>query len=321
MRMLTMADVIRMGTRGSALARWQTDHVAGLLQAAHPGLRTEMVVFATKGDRVLDTPLPLIGGKGLFTAELEAALRNGDIDYAVHSLKDLPTDEPGDLAIGAVPERANPLDVLVSREGYTLDTLPDGVTVGTGSRRRAAQLLRLRPDLHIAGIRGNVDTRVSKALDPDGEYAAVVLARAGLERLGRLDAIGQELTPDQMLPAPGQGALGVQGRDDAESLERLAAINHLDTQLAVTAERGFLSGLGGGCAVPIGAFATIENGQLNLRGRVIALDGSEMVEVKTREPCEAPDRAWEIGIELAERALDQGAGRILENVESDEANR
>lgn len=311
-----MADVIRMGTRGSALARWQTDHVAGLLRAAHPGLRTEMVVFSTRGDQVLDTPLPLIGGKGLFTAELEEALRNGDIDYAVHSLKDLPTDDPGDLAIGAVPERANPSDVLVSREGFTLESLPDGAAVGTGSRRRAAQLLRLRPDLTIIGIRGNVDTRIGKSLDPDGEYDAIVLARAGLERLGRLDVIGQELTFDQMLPAPGQGALGVQGRNDDESLERLAAINHFDTQLAVTAERGFLSGLGGGCSIPVAAYARIKEGQLHLRGRVIALDGSEMIEVRAGETCSTPTRAWKIGLELARSALEQGAGRILEAVQT-----
>ncbi len=309
-----MADVIRMGTRGSALARWQTDHIAGLLREAYPGLRTEMVVFSTRGDRELETPLPLIGGKGLFTAELEAALRNGDIDYAVHSLKDLPTDDPGDLAIGAIPERANPLDVLISREGYTLKTLPDGAAVGTGSRRRSAQLLRLRPDLHIIGIRGNIDTRIGKALDPDGEYDAVVMALAGLERLRRLDVISEEFTLDEMLPAPGQGALGVQGRSDAESLERLVAINHFNTQLVVSAERGFLSGLGGGCSVPVAAYADIEDRQIHLRGRVIALDGSDMVEVSASELASNPTRAWEIGLELAERALERGAGRILEAV-------
>ncbi len=175
---------VLLGTRGSALARWQTDYVAGLLRAAWPGLTCVVEVIQTQGDRVLDTPLPLIGGKGVFTAELEAALRSGAIDLAVHSLKDLPVEMPDGLALGAVPERAEAADVLVSRGGFTLETLPDGATVGTSSRRRAAQLLVARPDLRIADLRGNVDTRIRKALASDGPYDAILLAHAGLTRLG-----------------------------------------------------------------------------------------------------------------------------------------
>lgn len=312
-------SVIRLGTRGSLLARWQTDYVWSLLRTAWPDAAAEITVLVTRGDRVLDTPLPLVGGKGLFTAELEAALHSGAIDLAVHSLKDLPTEAPPGLAIGAIPARVNPADVLVSRAGYTLHTLPHGAAVGTSSRRRAAQLLHHRPDLRLIDIRGNLDTRIRKALDPAGPYDAIVLACAGMERLGYLDAISAVLTTDEMLPAPGQGALGIQCRAEAESCALLAPLNDHATALAVTAERAFLAGLGGGCSVPIAAFATLQGGALELRGRVSATGGAQQTDVATTialvGTAAQQMTAARIGGEaLAQVALDQGAAALLEAV-------
>ncbi len=319
--MTDLPAVVRIGTRGSSLARWQADHVAGLLRAAHKGLRVEITVIETHGDRVLDKPLPLIGGKGLFTAELEAALRDGEVDLAVHSLKDLPTENPPGLIVGAVPRRANPQDVLVSRSGAALDALPAGASVGTSSRRRAAQLLRHRPDLRVIDIRGNVDTRLRKAHDPDGPYDAVILARAGVERLGRLDDVTEVLPFDVMLPAPGQGALGVQCRDDVLSRAVLLPLTHGATRLAVTAERAFLGALGGGCAVPVAAYADVDmpGGALYLRGRVTAVEGDPQVEVADSCPVSAEfdsarDAAQSLGRSLAEQAIADGAAAILEAV-------
>lgn len=305
---------VRIGTRGSALARWQADHVAGLLHAAYPDLTVEIAIVTTHGDRVLDTPLPLLGGKGLFTAELEAALRGGEIDLAVHSLKDLPTDDPAGLTVGAVPQRAAVSDVLVSRDGQPLGDLPDGAAIGTSSRRRAAQLLLYRPDLYIADIRGNVDTRLRKVHDPAGDYDATILARAGLERLGRLDEAAEELSLGVMLPAPGQGALGIQCRDEAGSLALLDPLNHAPTRAAVTAERAFLAALGGGCAVPIAAYARQQDGHLHLQGRVIALDGTQQIDVTGRGDATV-EAAQALGAALAADALSQGAGAILEALE------
>jgi hydroxymethylbilane synthase len=302
---------IRLGTRGSELALWQTGHIGDLLQQAWPGLKVEIEVFSTKGDQILDTPLPLIGGKGLFTAELEAALRKGAIDAAVHSLKDLPTELPAGLMIGAVPERVNPADVLVSREAHTLESLPLGATVGTSSRRRAAQLLQVRADLKIVDIRGNVPTRIRKALDPGGPYDAVVLAYAGLARLDRLDEVSQILPLEIMLPAPGQGALGVQCRNEALSLKMLAPLDHPSTRHTVTAERSFLSGLGGGCAVPIAAYASLSENGLTLQGRIAALDGSHKIDIQATA---LTADAQKLGRRLAQEALTQGAGALLQEI-------
>lgn len=300
--------LLRLGTRGSTLARWQTDYVAGLLATAWPALNCEVIVFQTHGDRVLDMPLPLLGGKGVFTAELEAALHSGAIDLAVHSLKDLPTEMPAGLALGAVPPRAEAADVLVSRAGYALETLPQGATVGTSSRRRAAQLLHRRPDLRILDVRGNVDTRIRKALAADGPYDALLLAHAGLARLGHTDVITQVLPLDVMLPAAGQGALGIQCRAEASTLAMLAPLNHAPTRLAVDAERAFLVGLGGGCAVPIAAYATVEGGHLHLRGRVTSVDGRRQIDVAISGPA---DDAAALGARLAEKALAHGAAQLL----------
>jgi hydroxymethylbilane synthase len=301
---------VRLGTRGSTLARWQADYVRELLQRAWPELHIVVQVLATHGDRLLDVPLPLIGGKGVFTAELEAALRARGIDFAVHSLKDLPTEESPGLALGAILARADPRDVLISKARYTLETLPKGAAVGTGSRRRSAQLLRLRPDLRVLDLRGNVDTRIRKALDPEGPYDAVVLALAGVERLGRQQVITEMLPLETLLPAPGQGALAVQCRDEREALTLLAPLADADTELAVTAERAFLAGLGGGCATPVAAYASIEGGRLRLRGRVTAPDGGQQVDTQL-EGAATMEAARDLGRQLAQSTREQSTGWLL----------
>jgi hydroxymethylbilane synthase len=308
-----------LGTRGSMLARWQTRHICELLQVAHHGLEVEIEIIHTSGDQMLDLPLPQIGGKGVFTEELEAALYKRSIDIAVHSLKDLPTEAPHGLTIGAIPLRAAPADVLVSRHGYTLETLPEGATVGTSSQRRKAQLLYKRPDLQIIDVRGNITTRIRKALDANGAYDAVVLAQAGLERLEYAAETGRVIPFDEMLPAPGQGALGVQCRDEIEWLHLLADLNHRETWLAVTAERAFLKGLGGGCSLPIAAYAQFEQEELHLTGRVCALAEHSQLTLHTsvvipshREANQAYVLAEQMGLDLARSALAQGAMGMLE---------
>jgi hydroxymethylbilane synthase len=309
--MSIVTKTLWFGTRGSNLALWQTQHVIALLQAANPDLQIEYENIKTRGDHILDTPLPLIGGKGVFTAELEMALYEKRIDCAVHSLKDLPTEQPDGLVIGAVTTRANPADVLISRDGYTLATLPKGAAIGTSSYRRAAQLLYKRPDLKIVDIRGNVDTRLRKALAADGTYDAIVLAYAGLERLGHTDVITQVLDFEDMLPAPGQGAIAVQTRDDSLFVQTLAPIHHLHTALAVTAERAFLAGLGGGCSVPVAAYAHWDDARLTLRGRVCSLDGTQQIEVNVSADAQDTQTAYALGMTLAQDALEKGAKTMM----------
>ncbi len=268
-------NVLRLATRRSPLALWQARHVARLLEDVWPDLQVQLVTFTTQGDRMRHRPLPEIGGKGLFTAELEAALRDGRVDLAVHSLKDLPTEMAPDLTIGAVLKREDPHDVLVSRHGLPLDRLPPNPTIGTSSTRRAAQIRLARPDARILPLRGNVDTRLRKALDPQGPYDAIVLARAGVVRLGREDAITQVLPFEVMLPAPGQGALAVQCRaDDARVLALLAPLHDPATAAEVTAERAFLQALGGGCALPVAALGRVQEGTLTLTALYVAADGT-----------------------------------------------
>ncbi|MEM7128991.1 MAG: hydroxymethylbilane synthase [Chloroflexota bacterium] len=302
-----------LGTRKSQLARWQTEHVQSLLHAAWPDFRFDVRVFTTKGDKIIDVPLPLIGGKGLFTLELENALRNGAIDIAVHSLKDLPTDSPKGLTIGSIPPREEAADVLVSRGGETLEALPNHATIGTSSRRRAAQLLHFRPDLQIIDIRGNVDTRIQKTLDPDGPYHASVLAFAGIHRIEQDHVISQILPDEIMLPAPGQGALGVQCRDDKESIQLLAPIHAPIAAAEVIAERSFLAALGGGCATPVAAKATVDDLALTLTGRVTTLDGVHQIEVYISGLAE---NASFLGEALAQEALEKGAQEILDQCQA-----
>lgn len=297
-----MRHLLRIGTRRSALARWQTDHVAHLLRQVWPDLEVEIVTFTTRGDRELAKPLPEIGGKGLFTAELEAALRSGEIDLAVHSLKDLPTASSPDLTLGAVLSRVPPHDVLVSRHGVPLDALPPNPTIGTSSTRRAAQLRLVRPDARVIPLRGNVDTRVRKALDPDGPYDAVILARAGLTRIGLEEHITQVLPFDIMLPAPGQGALAVQCRaGDERVLRYLQPLEDPDARAATAAERAFLQALGGGCARPVAALGEVRAGTLHLRGLYVAGEG-EAVRVRGEA---RPEEAVQLGERLAAQVLER----------------
>ena len=302
---------IRFGTRGSALALWQTNYVMAALTQAHADVTATHQIYSTKGDRVIDVPLPQVGGKGLFTAELEAALHASDIDCAVHSLKDLPTEQPEGLSLGAIMPRADARDVLISRSGKTLLELPEGAVIGTSSHRRGAQLKAIRPDIQLADIRGNVDTRIKKAMDPNGPYDAIMLASAGLDRLGFTDVITERLPVDAMLPAPGQGAVAVQMRSSWDGLSVFEALHCVNTSLCVTAERAFLAGLGGGCSVPVASYATISGSTVELVGRVCALDASSMITVTTSGTCDSLDDAVALGATLAEMALSQGAATLL----------
>lgn len=302
--MRTAARTLRVGTRASRLARWQTARIGELL-AARAHVQCEEILVSTEGDRTPDRPLPEIGGKGVFTEALEAKLREGAIDFAVHSLKDLPIEQPDDLVIVAVCLRVDPRDVLIAAEEWTLARLPRGARIGTSSNRRMAQLLAVRPDVAIEPLRGNVDTRIRKALD--GDYDAIVIAAAGVERLGLGDAICEYLGFDVMLPAPGQGALAVQCRtDDRATRELLASLDDSVARSTTMAERTFLDALGGGCAAPVAALGEIEPGTmaLRLRGLVAAPDGTRAVRV-TGEGL--ADEAETLGRRLALEAIASGA--------------
>jgi hydroxymethylbilane synthase len=301
---------VTVGTRGSSLARAQTELVSELLLAAWPGLACEVRPIVTAGDRTQASgqPLPEIGGKGLFTAELEQALRDGEIDLAVHSLKDLPTEETTGVAIGAVCAREDVRDCLVSRDGLGLDDLPEGAVVGTSSLRRQAQLSALWPHLGTRSIRGNVDTRIRKVRE--GEFDGVLLAAAGIRRLGLDAQVSEWLEPETMLPAPGQGALAVQCRDDDESiLELVAAIDDLRARAETAAERAFLRTLAAGCTAPVGAFAeAMRPAGVRMQALVASPDGREVVRVSgVGEPTE-------LGARLAREAHALGADRILEEI-------
>jgi hydroxymethylbilane synthase len=295
-----------IGTRRSKLALWQANFTKDSLEKAWPGLTCILEPIMTRGDRALDVPLPQMGGKGVFTEELEARLHDGTIDLAVHSLKDLPVGESPGLAIGTVGERADVHDVLVSNNEYTLNSLPAGSMIGTSSLRRQAQLLAWRTDLTVAPIRGNVDTRIRKVLD--GEYDGVVLAAAGVTRLGLEQYVSQWLPLELMLPAPGQGALAVQcRRNDQETRDLLRRVHDPDSWACVVAERTFLDALGGGCSLPVGAYAVTTNGEVQLSGLVAKEDGSQVIRVQHsgREPVT-------VGRELAEMATIQGARSLLQ---------
>jgi hydroxymethylbilane synthase len=297
--------LLRIGTRASALARWQAEWVAARLREA--GHQVELVPISTRGDRQQVGPIGQIaGGDGVFTKELQRALLAGEIDLAVHSLKDLPTEAVPGLALVAVPPRGPNGDVLVSVRHASLDELPHGAVVGTGSLRRRAQLLYRRPDLQMADIRGNVDTRLAKL--ERGEYAALVLAEAGLERLGLARYISQRLPKTEMLPAVGQGALGIEARsDDRQTRAAIAVIDDPETHAAVMAERTMLARLSGGCLAPVGAWGRKESGRLALSGVVLAADGSQ------RLAAEASDESGpeELGQQVAEALLEQGAAELI----------
>lgn len=310
---------IIIGTRASALARRQTELVAGLLREVWPGLEVTVREFTTAGDRDTAHPLPEIGGKGLFTVELSAALRDGTIDMAVHSLKDLPIDAPscGDgeppLCIAAVPPREDARDALISRHGLVLSHLPLRPRIGTSSPRRAAQLLAVRPDAQIVPLRGNLETRLRKGMSED--YDAIVLAVAGLARMGLTDRITQYLSFDLMLPAPGQGALAVQCRaDDRLARDLLAPIHDPAAWAATAAERAFLSALGGGCCAPVAAYGECDPDgvTLRLRGLIASPDGVQVVRVAGQGSALAPEA---LGAQLAETALAQGGAALIAGCE------
>jgi len=304
---------LRVGTRGSALALWQTERVRQLLSDA--GHATERVEIRTTGDMVQDVPLARIGSAALFTRQIDEALLAGRIDLGVHSLKDLPTVLPEGFVVAAVSERADPSDALVGRGPIRWSEVPRHATVATSSLRRKAQLLHARPDLRVSDLRGNVDTRLRK-LDSAEGWSAILLAAAGLVRLGLGDRIGERLPSEVMLPAPGQGALAVTARaDDLHAIGAArAAVHHRPSALAHSAERAFLRRMEGGCQVPVAALAVLADDTLRLHGRVIALDGSRLAEGRESARIhEVPD-AEQLGTALAERLIQEGAAEILAEV-------
>ncbi len=308
-----------IGTRGSQLALWQANHVADRLRAVFPDVSVRLETIKTTGDKILDVPLAEVGGKALFVKEIEEALLEGRVDLAVHSMKDVPTDLPLGLAIVAITERADPFDVLISRTGARLTDLPAGARVGTSSLRRQAQLLHHRPDLTIVGLRGNLDTRLRK-LEGEG-LDAIVLAAAGVKRLGWMERITEFLSPEVCLPAIGQGALGIESCEpraesreagtEARVVEMARVLDHHETHLAVLAERAFLRRLEGGCQVPFAAHAALNGGRILLRGLVASPDGRRLVR---GEGGGAAEEAEAVGCALAEDLLGRGAAEILQAI-------
>ncbi len=308
-----MPGTVRIGTRGSKLALWQAEWVKSRLENLHSGLAVELTIIKTKGDKILDVPLAKVGGKGLFVKEIEAALSAGSIDLAVHSMKDMPAEIPTGLCIGAVPVREVPVDALITREAQTLETLPRGARIGTSSLRRASQLRRARPDIEIVPLRGNLDTRLRK-LD-EGQMEAIVLAAAGVRRLGLEARISQKLDTEIMLPAVGQGALCIETRDGDTTIAPLVApLEDAATRIAVTAERAYLHRLEGGCQVPIAGHATLLDGRLTLCGLVSDLEGQTVIKATQ---VGRPEEAETIGRELADHLLERGARAVLDRLQTE----
>ena len=299
--------ILKIATRQSPLALWQAEHIRARLEALHADLKVELVTFVTQGDKILDTPLAKIGGKGLFVKELEAALLDGRADLAVHSMKDVPMALPEGLSLAVICEREDPLDAFVSNTYNSFDELPQGAKVGTSSLRRKTQILKQRPDLNIIDLRGNVGTRLSK-LD-SGLYDAIILASAGLKRLGLAERIRHTLQPEISLPAVGQGALGLECRaTDQGVLDLILPLLHAETDVCVRAERAFNAYLEGGCQVPIAGYATLNQGQIHIEGRVGSVDGVTLLKVQLSG---APEQAEQLGVSLAQKLLEQGAGDLL----------
>ena len=299
--------ILKIATRQSPLALWQAEHIRARLEALHTDLKVELVTFVTQGDKILDTPLAKIGGKGLFVKELEAALLDGRADLAVHSMKDVPMALPEGLSLPVICEREDPLDAFVSNSYNSFDELPQGAKVGTSSLRRKTQILKQRPDLNIIDLRGNVGTRLSK-LD-SGLYDAIILASAGLKRLGLAERIRHTLQPEISLPAVGQGALGLECRaTDQDVLDLILPLLHAETDVCVRAERAFNAYLEGGCQVPIAGYATLNQGQIHIEGRVGSVDGVTLLKVQLSG---APEQAEQLGVSLAQKLLEQGAGDLL----------
>ncbi len=299
-----------IATRGSALALWQANHIKDCLEAEHPGLAVELLKIKTKGDKILDVPLAKVGGKGLFVKEIEEALLDGRAHLAVHSMKDVPTELPESLEVGIIPEREVSTDSLLSVEYDGLKGLPHGAVVGTSSLRRQSQLATLRPDLKIQSLRGNLDTRVKKLLN--GEFDAIVVATAGLNRLGITAPKHEILGPPDFLPAVAQGALGIEyNKDNTEVAALLQFLDHTPTKHQVLAERGFLTGLDGGCQVPIAAWSQLKGDTVHLTGFVADVDGSRPIRLEEEGPV---SEAWDVGMRLADKVLGAGGKAILDEV-------
>lgn len=305
-----MKKTLRIATRKSALALWQANHVRSLLREAHTGIEIELVKIVTQGDRILDRPLSEIGGKGLFLKELEKAMLDGEADLAVHSMKDVPANMADGLVLDAVLPRANPYDALVSRGNRLLADLPAGSNIGTSSLRRKSQLLALRPDLKVSDLRGNVDTRLRK-LD-EGQYDAIILACAGLQRLGLGDRISETLLPPDWLPASTQGIIGLQCREgDTHTLSLIKSLADQDTMVVALAERAVAQVLEATCQVPLAVHAVLQNGIIDLKSRVNTTDGKQSVQAVGQAP--ASD-AVELGKRVATELLKNGAGKIIANL-------
>ncbi len=308
--MTTATQRVRIATRKSALALWQAEFVKAELERFHPHVEVELVTMTTKGDIILDTPLAKVGGKGLFVKELEQAMLEGRADIAVHSMKDVPVDFPEGLELHTICEREDPRDAFVSNHYSDIDSLPAGAVVGTSSLRRQCQLKARRPDLDIRDLRGNVNTRLAK-LD-EGQYDAIILAAAGLIRLEMSERIRSFISAEESLPANGQGAVGIECRSDDEVIKALLApLEHAETRIRVDAERAMNRRLQGGCQVPIGAYAVVENEQVHLRGLVGSLDGQQILRAQSSAPIA---QAKQLGVALAEDLLSQGADVILAKV-------
>ena len=304
------AQKIVIGSRGSQLALWQANWVKSELERLHDNVDIDIRIIATSGDIIQDVPLAKIGGKGLFVKEIEEALLANEIDLAVHSMKDVPMELPTELGISVITKRENPLDALISKNGEKLADLPQGATIGTSSLRRSSQLLKYRDDFKIHPLRGNVDTRLRKV--EEGKYDAILLASAGLNRLGWANRITEEISHDILLPAMGQGALGIETRlDDTKIYDFISTLNHEQTHYAVSAERSLVGRLDGGCQVPIGAYARVEKGLITLKGLVASLDGEVIYKLENVGPV---DDAINIGQELGSKLLKMGANEILEKL-------
>ncbi|MFU2078387.1 hydroxymethylbilane synthase [Avibacterium endocarditidis] len=305
---MTTKKLLKIATRRSPLALWQANYIKDRLTQLYPQLTVELVPMVTKGDVILDTPLAKIGGKGLFVKELENALLNGEADIAVHSMKDVPMQFPAGLGLSVICKREDPRDAFVSNSYRTLDELPEGAVVGTSSLRRQCQLKALRPDLNIQSLRGNVGTRLSK-LD-NGDYDAIILASAGLIRLGMADRIASFIDTETSLPAAGQGAVGIECRtDDLETQQLLAPLADAETTACVLAERAMNNHLQGGCQVPIAGYAVIRDNQLYLKALVGKTDGSKIIRAEGKS---AVENSQELGVQVAESLLKQGADEILQ---------
>jgi hydroxymethylbilane synthase len=305
-----LRNQIRIGTRGSALALWQAEWVKAELEKRHPGAAVTLTKIKTTGDKILDVPLAKVGGKGLFVKEIEEAMLAGDIDIAVHSMKDVPTFFPDGLHLGAITKREDPRDALLSRSNVKFADLPKGAKIGTSSLRRQSQLMHLRPDFRISQLRGNVDTRLRKL--KEGQYDAIILAAAGVKRLGLAGNVTEYISTEISLPAIGQGALGIECRvDDRELNDMIAFFNHEESRVCVTAERALLRRLEGGCQVPIACHGVMKDGKLFVSGLVASVDGKRII----RDGIDGkPGDADRLGVALAEKLLKQGADVILREV-------